>query len=122
LWNIDFSVVRLKSKTSPKNGQPRIVQNGFPNFRAIFCAIRLRHSMLLHLPEKYPEYYSKHPPKMATQELRKMAFQGFQPCFIFYLAKSNPLHNAVIGDKQITYPQTIKVRPRKWRKRTLKND
>jgi hypothetical protein len=81
LWNIDFSVVRLKSKTSPKNNQSRIAQNGFPNFRAIFCAIRLRHSMLLHLTEKYPEYYSKHPPKMATQELRKMASPTFARSF-----------------------------------------
>jgi hypothetical protein len=119
--NIDFSEVRrTKSKTSPETDQPRIAQNDFPTSATIFCAIRLRHSMLLHLTEKYPEYYSKHPPKMANQELRKMAFQGFQPCFIFYPAKSNPLHNAVIGDKQITYLQTIKVRSRKWRKRTLK--
>ena len=79
-----FSEVRrTKSKTSPKNDQLRIVQIGLPTSATIFCAIRLRETILLHLTKICPKYYSKHPPKRANQELRKMAFQGFQPCFIF---------------------------------------
>ena len=78
----------------PENGQPRIRQNSLPQDSDHFSRDPSAGNYSAPSRWKYPEYYSKHPPKTAIQELRKMAFQGFQPCFIFYPAKSNPQHNA----------------------------
>ena len=64
-------------KTSPKNVQPRIRQNGFPNF----WTIRLRQTILLHLTKIVKTDYPKHPPKTSNQEFGKTAFQDFRPSF-----------------------------------------
>jgi hypothetical protein len=97
------------------------VQNDFPTSATIFCAIRLRHSVLLHLTEIFPEYYFKTPPEKDQPRIVQNGFSGFWTMFyILPPTKSNPQHNAVILLKLKITHQSIKVRPQKWRKRTPK--
>jgi hypothetical protein len=82
-------VVHSVFKTSPKNDQPRIAQNGFPTSATNFRAIRLRGTILLHLTEVagvsiYPRTeieFSNYTPKMAKQESGKTASPVFQTFF-----------------------------------------
>jgi hypothetical protein len=74
-----------KSKTSPENGHPRIAQNDFPNFRAIFCAIRLRETILLHLTENMSGVLFKTSPKTGEPRIAQNGFPTFATIFCIFL-------------------------------------
>ena len=83
-------------KTSPENGQLRIAKNGLPTSATIFCAIRLRHLMLLHLAEICPEQNSKTSPENGQPRIAQNGFSGFWTMF-YILPRRNQIHSIMIS-------------------------
>jgi hypothetical protein len=81
-----FSEVRrTKFKTSPETGQPRIAQNGFPTSATIFCAIRLRETILLHLTENMSEVLFKTSPETGEPRIAQNGFPTSATIFCIFL-------------------------------------
>jgi len=62
------------------------------------------------------------PQKRPPKNCPKWLFRVFNHVLYFTPAKSNPQHNGHAHVSPTHALQSIKVRPRKWRKRTLKNE
>jgi hypothetical protein len=72
-------------KTSPENIEPRIAQNGIPTSATIFCAIRLRHSMLLHLAENMSGVLFKTSPENGQPRIAQNGFPTSATIFCIFL-------------------------------------
>jgi hypothetical protein len=64
------------------------VQNGIPTFATIFCAIRLRHSVLLHLTEICPGVLFQNIPENDQPRIVQNGFSGFSTMFYIFTLRN----------------------------------